>query len=228
MLVYKHRTPPYTSGWSSTRAGGETSGFLLFLDSRDVFGLESEAVEYYRFDDRHGPVLARSPDRYFRTKERIASMATERSIQLTADGRTRLEEELRQLRDTKLPELTSRMQESAETGDNDDGSETEPLKEEFVHIEARIRDLEMTIEQAEIIPEGSPDGVIGLGSHVTVRSDDGDEKWVLVGPEEADAPEGRLSSESPVGKALMGHKAGDSTIVTTPGGEIAYAVIEVK
>lgn len=155
-------------------------------------------------------------------------MATERSIQLTADGRTRLEEELRQLRDTKLPELTSRMQESAETGDNDDGSETEPLKEEFVHIEARIRDLEMTIEQAEIIPEGSPDGVIGLGSHVTVRSDDGDEKWVLVGPEEADAPEGRLSSESPVGKALMGHKAGDSTIVTTPGGEIAYAVIEVK
>jgi len=120
------------------------------------------------------------------------------------------------------------MQESAETGDNDDGSETEPLKDEYVHMEARIRDLELTIEVAEIIPEGSPDGIVGLGSHVTVRSDDGDEEWVLVGPEEADAPEGRLSSESPVGKALMGRKAGDSTTVTTPGGEFAYAVVAVK
>ncbi len=155
-------------------------------------------------------------------------MATERSIQLTAEGKTRLEEELRQLRDIKLPEITSRMQESAETGDNDDGSETEPLKDEYVHMEARIRDLELTIEVAEIIPEGSPNGIVGLGSHVTVRSDDGDEEWVLVGPEEADAPEGRLSSESPVGKALMGRKAGDSTTVTTPGGEFAYAVVAVK
>lgn len=154
-------------------------------------------------------------------------MATQRSIRLTAEGKTRLEDELRHLREVKLPELTARMQDSAETGDNDDGSETEPLKDEYVTVEARIRDLELTIEQAEIIPEGSPDGVIGLGSHVTVRSDDGDEKWVLVGPEEADAPEGRLSSESPVGKALMGRIAGDSTTVTTPGGEITYTVIDV-
>lgn len=155
-------------------------------------------------------------------------MATERSIRLTVEGKTRLEEELRHLRDVRLPEITALMQDSAETGDDDDGSETEPLKDEYASVEARIRDLEMTIEGAQIIPEGSPDGVIGLGSHVTVRSDDGDETWVLVGPEEADAPKGRLSSESPVGKALMGRKAGDSTIVTTPGGDIPYTVITVS
>ncbi len=155
-------------------------------------------------------------------------MATERSIQLTADGKARLEEELRQLREVRLPEITAQMQESVETGDNDDGSETEPLKDEYVTVEARIRDLELTIEAAEIIPEGSPDGVIGLGSHVTIRSDDGDETWVLVGPEEADAPEGRLSSESPVGKALMGAKAGEKTLVTTPGGDMSYEVIDVS
>lgn len=155
-------------------------------------------------------------------------MATDRSIQLTADGKARLEEELRQLREVRLPEITSLMQDSAETGDADDGSETEPLKDEYASVEARIRDLELTIEVAEIIPEGSPDGVIGLGSHVTIRSDDGEETWVLVGPQEADAPEGRLSSESPVGKALMGARAGETTVVATPGGEMSYAVIDVN
>ncbi len=154
-------------------------------------------------------------------------METERSIQLTGDGKARLEEELRQLREVRLPEITSQMQESVESGDNDDSSETEPLREEYATVEARIRDLELTIEAAEIIPEGSPDGVIGLGSHVTVRGDDGEERWVVVGPEEADAPEGRLSSESPVGKALLGARAGDSTVVTTPAGEISYDVIAV-
>ncbi|CAA9545120.1 MAG: Transcription elongation factor GreA [uncultured Thermomicrobiales bacterium] len=154
-------------------------------------------------------------------------MATGRTIQLTRDGKARLEEELRQLREVRLPGITSQMQESVESGDNDDGSETEPLKEEYATVEARIRDLERTIEVAEIIPEGSPDGVIGLGSHVTIRSDDGDETWVIVGPEEADAPEGRLSSESPVGKALMGARAAETIVVTTPGGEISYEVIAV-
>ena len=154
-------------------------------------------------------------------------MATERSIRLTQEGKARLEEELRQLREVRLPGITAQMQDSAESGDNDDASETEPLKDEYASVEARIRDLELTIEVAEIIPEGSPDGVIGLGSHVTIRSDDGEETWVIVGPEEADAPEGRLSSESPVGKALLGARAGDTTVVTTPGGEISYAVIAV-
>jgi transcription elongation factor GreA len=154
-------------------------------------------------------------------------MATERSIQLTGEGKARLEKELRQLREVRLPGIIAQMQDSAESGDNDDASETEPLKEEYATVEARIRDLELTIEVAEIIPEGSPDGVIVLGSHVTIRSDDGEEKWVIVGPEEADAPEGRLSSESPVGKALLGARAGDTTVVTTPGGEISYAVIAV-
>ena len=154
-------------------------------------------------------------------------MATERSIQLTGEGKARLEKELRQLREVRLPGIIAQMQDSAESGDNDDASETEPLKEEYATVEARIRDLELTIEVAEIIPEGSPDGVIVLGSHVTIRSDDGEETWVIVGPEEADAPEGRLSSESPVGKALLGARAGDTTVVTTPGGEISYAVIAV-
>lgn len=156
-------------------------------------------------------------------------MASDRAVQLTAEGKLRLEAELLQLRETRLPELTRRMQDLTEAGDVTDNSEFEDLKEEVVTTEARANDLEATLEHAEIVEEGSPDGVIALGSHIVVSADDGEEEsWVVVGAEEADAPEGRLSMESPVGKALVGLKQGDSCTVTTPGGEITYTVVSVK
>lgn len=156
-------------------------------------------------------------------------MRIERTIQLTTDGHERLARELKHLTEVKLPDITARIQDATEHGDVSDNSEYEDLKEEFVLTEVRIRELEQTLERAEIIQEGSIDGTIHLGSHVTVRSDDDEEEtWVLVSPEEASAVEGRISTDSPVGKALVGSRMGDSATVTTPGGQIVYTVTGVR
>ena len=156
-------------------------------------------------------------------------MGTRRTIQLTAEGKARLETELRDLETRELPDLKQRIQDASEDGDISDNSEYEDLKENYMQVEARIRELEQTLDRAEVIEEGSKDGTIGLGSHVTVRADDGgEEAWVLVGPEEASAIDGRFSTESPVGQALVGRRANDSVSVVVPGGSITYTVVDVK
>ncbi|MDQ3540134.1 MAG: GreA/GreB family elongation factor [Chloroflexota bacterium] len=155
-------------------------------------------------------------------------MSTDRHIQLTGDGQTRLLEELRELREEKLPSLLERIQGTTANGDVHDNPEYEGTKEDLMNTEARIRELEQTLEGAEIIPEGSPDGVVGLGSHVTVKGDDGiEETWILVEPEEASTLDGRISTASPVGEALMERKADESFTVMTPGGEISYQIVRV-
>ncbi|MEJ7838201.1 MAG: transcription elongation factor GreA [Thermomicrobiales bacterium] len=155
-------------------------------------------------------------------------MGSRRMIQLTADGKARLEAEHRELTDVDLPDLRKRIQDASEEGDIDDNSEYEELKESYMQAEARIRELEQTLDRAEIIDEGSRDGTIGLGSHVTVRADDGfEETWILVAPEEASAIDLRFSTQSPVGRALIGHVANDSVSVEAPAGSITYTVVTV-
>lgn len=156
-------------------------------------------------------------------------MSTNRHIHLTADGQTRLVEELRELREEKLPSLMDRIQGATANGDVNDNPEYEGTKEDLMNTEARIRELEQTLDGAEIIPEGSPDGIVGLGSHVTVKGDDGvEETWILVEPEEASTLDGRISTDSPVGEALMDRRADESFTVTTPGGEISYQIVSVS
>lgn len=157
-------------------------------------------------------------------------MASTRGVQLTHDGKERLEEELHHLRKEKLPELSRAIQDANEDGDVTDNSEYEDLKEEYVYAENRVREIEYTLEHAILIEEGSRDGIIGLGSHITVQSDDGeaDEAWVLVSAEEADALRGRISDDSPVGHQLLGKRKGDSIRVATPGGEVTYTVVDVE
>lgn len=155
-------------------------------------------------------------------------MASTRGVQLTQEGKNRLEEELRHLRDDKLPELTDRIRDATAEGDVNDNNEYDDLKEEYIHLENRVRDIEWTLEHAILIQEGSPDGIVALGSHITVSADDEVENWVLVSSEEANALEGRISDDSPVGHELLGKRAGDVFKVVTPGGEMSYKIIDVK
>ncbi len=157
-------------------------------------------------------------------------MASTRSVQLTPDGKRRLEEELRHLVEERLPDLTARIQRANEDGDVSDNSEYEDLKDERVHAESRRHDIEYMLERAVIITEGSQDGTIGLGSHLSVDTDDGEplEHWVLVSSEEADPLKGRIADDSPVGKQLLGKRAGDTFVVETPDGNVTYTVVEVK
>ncbi len=156
-------------------------------------------------------------------------MVKERGIQLTAAGKARLAEELAALTTHKLPELRSRILEANEHGDISDNGEYEELKESLVLSEARVQELEHLMDRAETIQRDPNDDTIGLGSVVTLRGDDGEqETWTLVRPEEANTLDGTISTESPVGSALVGRRVGDSAVVTTPGGKIEYTVLSVS
>jgi transcription elongation factor GreA len=150
------------------------------------------------------------------------------TVWLTEAGKSRLEEELNDLRTRRRPELHVRIQEATESGDISDNSEYEELKDEWASLEARIHELEQTLERAEIISRDAGSDLIGLGSKVTLRSDDGEEEtWVLVSPQEANTLDGTISTESPVGQSLVGRRAGDSATVRTPSGAIVYTVVSV-
>jgi len=154
-------------------------------------------------------------------------MVQEGTVPLTAAGKARLEAELDTLRTARRPLLAEQIHQAGEEGDISDNSESEELKEEWVMLEARIRDLEQTLERATVI-EAPPSGVVGLGSRVTLVSDDGEETWILVRPEEADTMNGTISTESPVGQALLGSHPGDSPTVSTPSGTMVYRVVSVE
>lgn len=156
-------------------------------------------------------------------------MVKERTVWLTPAGKVKLDEELNLLVTVKKPELSARIAEATEHGDVSDNSEYEGLKDDYAHIEARIRELEHTLERAEIVEHPVEEGQIGFGSKVTIRDNDGfEETWTLVSPEEADTREGTISTDSPVGHALVGRGVGDATTVKTPGGEIIYTVVGIS
>ena len=150
------------------------------------------------------------------------------TVWLTESGKARLSEELHDLRTRRRPELHARIQEATESGDVSDNSEYEDLKDEWAILEARINELELTLENSAVIQREAGDETIGLGSKVTLRADDGeDETWVLVSPQEANTLDGTISTQSPVGKSLVGRRAGDTAEVRTPGGSMTYTVVSV-
>ena len=151
-----------------------------------------------------------------------------RTVRLTAAGKARLEDELAQLRTERQPALAARIQEATEHGDVSDNSEYEDLKDEWQKLEARVHDLEQTLERAEVIAPDASSETADLGSTVTLRSDDGEEEtWVLVSPEEANTLDGTISTESPVGHALFRRRAGDSVTVSTPSGAIIFTIVSI-
>ncbi len=149
------------------------------------------------------------------------------TVPLTAAGKARLEDQLDLLRNRRRPELMARIQDETESGDVSDNSEYEELKETAAIIDARIRELEQTLSKAVLV-EAASDGTVGLGSSVTLRDGDGvEETWTLVSPQEANAVAGTISTGSPVGRAVLGCRKGDSPIVRTPVGEMVYIVVDV-
>jgi transcription elongation factor GreA len=156
-------------------------------------------------------------------------MPGERSVILTADGKSDLEQELKMLRTVKLPEVAQRIQELTMDGDVSDNSEYEDTKEQLVIIEARVREIENLLRHATIATKSGAMDVVQFGSQVTLVDDNGErESWTLVSPEEANTLHGKISTQSPVGAAVMGKRVGDKVIVRAPGGETTFTVERVE
>jgi transcription elongation factor GreA len=153
----------------------------------------------------------------------------EEGIFLTLEGQRKLGEELEYLRTVRRAEVAERIQSAKEEGDITENAAYDYAKEEQAFVEGRIQALETTLRRAIIIEGGSTDEV-GLGTRVTVMERGGDtpETYRIVGSVEADPMNGRISNESPIGKALLGHRAGDEVAVSTPGGILHFQIVSIE
>ena len=151
-------------------------------------------------------------------------------IPMTADGFQRLEEELRHLKMTERPAVIRQIAEAREHGDLSENAEYHAARERQSFIEGRVAELEDKISRAEIIDVSKLSGKqIKFGATITVVDEDTDEKnsYQIVGPDEADIREKRLSITSPLARAVIGKKVGDTVEVTTPNGSKSYEIVKV-
>ena len=148
----------------------------------------------------------------------------------TKQGYQDLVDELKYLKLTRREEIKEQIAVARGFGDLSENAEYDEARNEQAKVEARIMELEALIENAEIIDESSMDArSISLGSLVTLYDEDYDEEitYSIVGSNQADPLEQKISDQSPIGRALMGKKAGDRVTVTAPAGELHFKVLEV-
>jgi transcription elongation factor GreA len=146
-----------------------------------------------------------------------------KQVFLTAEGKTQLEKELDRLA-AQREELLNRIKEEREFGAFAEGGEPDADKTDLAFVEGKILTIENQLRHAVIVTEHDS-GKVSLGATVTVEDQDGvEEKYVIVGSPEARPTEGRISNESPVGRALMGKKVGDKVSVNVPNGTLDYTI----
>ncbi len=147
---------------------------------------------------------------------------------LTNDGLQSALRQLEFLRTVRRAEVAQYLHDAKESGDVIDNAAYEDAKNQQAHLEGRIYELEQLLAKAKVITRSNTDAV-SLGSVVhVVTSDDRECHYTIVGAYEADPRSGRISNESPVGKALLGHKVGDLVMVATPGGVKEYTIISIE
>jgi transcription elongation factor GreA len=149
---------------------------------------------------------------------------------LTKEGYEQLQKELEYLRTEKRQEVADRLHEAMEGGELIENAEYEAAKNEQAFVEGRIQELEILLATARIIDESSKTGIIQVGSKVTLVEDGAAEKevYIIVGAAEADPRAGKISNESPIGKAILSHVAGDEVDVEAPGGTFKVKIVKVE
>jgi transcription elongation factor GreA len=153
-------------------------------------------------------------------------------VPLTVRGAERLREELKQLKSVDRPRVIQAIAEARAHGDLKENAEYHAAKEQQGFIEGRIKDLESKLSHAQIIDvtELTPSGrvVFGATVHLSDETDGSQTTYQIVGEDEADAKEGRISYTSPIARALIGKEEGDVVTVRAPGGDRNYEIVEVK
>lgn len=155
-------------------------------------------------------------------------MKKEKEIYLTSEGFLKLEEELNEAKTVKRPEIINAIKEARALGDLSENAEYSSAREMQGKLEARIKEIEYTLEHATII-ENNNDGKVRVGSVVTIKyeDDDEEEEYTIVGTNEADPFENKISNESPIAVAVMGKKQGDKVSVESPNGSFDIEIVKV-
>ena len=153
----------------------------------------------------------------------------ENKVLLTEEGYNKLQEELAYLKGPKKMEVAAKIKEAKEFGDLSENSEYDEAKNEQALLEAKIADLEVMVRNAEIVDNISTKEV-GIGTLVKLYDNEFEEEieYHIVGTTEIDLASGKISVESPVGKAVCGHKKGEEVDVEVPDGIIKYKILEIS
>jgi transcription elongation factor GreA len=149
---------------------------------------------------------------------------------LTAEGYERLKKELTELKGPARLSISARLRAAIQMGDLSENADYINAKEDQAFLEGRILELDAILRNAVIIDE-SPKvrESVDIGSHITVQEDDFEpETYYLVGPKEADPKNGRISHESPIGRALLGRRVGEIALASTPGGDIRLKILSIE
>ena len=157
-------------------------------------------------------------------------MAKKEPVYLTQQGIQDLKEELKHLVEVKRPALAERLRRAIQQGDLSENADYITAKEEQGFLEGRIQQIEAMLQQAVIIEENGSCDQVGLGNHVTIIEQglDQEEHYQIVGPAEAHPAEGKISNESPLGSALIGHCVGDEVSIKAPGGSIVFKITQIN
>jgi transcription elongation factor GreA len=154
---------------------------------------------------------------------------TQQETFLTPEGYQKLEEELHYLKTVRRPEVADAIHEAKMDGDVSENAGYEEAKRQQGFLEGRIMTIEGMLNNAVLIESNGPTDTVILGAQVTVVEDGFEpETYHIVGSAEADPTNGRISNESPLGKALMGHGVGDRVTFETPGGTLEMEILEIE
>ncbi len=155
---------------------------------------------------------------------------TDKIVQLTKEGLEELQAELSELKDKKLPLVIERVATARAHGDLKENAEYHAAKEEQQFVETRISEIEDVLDRVQVVKATKSHNKIGIGSNVKIQQK-GKKKHreiQIVGEFESDPMEGKISASSPLGKAVLNKKKGDTVKFEAPGGEVSYEILEIK
>lgn len=152
-----------------------------------------------------------------------------KEIFLTSEGYLELENELHYLKTEKRKEVTQTLKEARALGDLSENSEYEQAREDQANLEKRIIEVEYALEHATVINNAESDGTVGIGCQVKLKYEDDDdtESYKIVGSQEADPFNNKISNESPIAAAIMGKKVGDTVEVSSPDGVYSVQIVAI-
>lgn len=152
---------------------------------------------------------------------------TQQNFHFTSDGLKELKEELKTLKEERLPQLIERVAVARSHGDLSENSEYAAAREDLSFVEGRVEELENLISKAKLIKSKKTKDEVKLGCRVTVGVNGKEQTFEVVGEWEADPMEQKISDTSPLGKALMGKKKGDKVEIEAPAGKVTYQVKKI-
>ena len=152
-----------------------------------------------------------------------------KEVFLTSEGYLELENELHYLKTEKRKEVTQTLKEARALGDLSENSEYDQAREDQSNLEKRIVEIEYTLEHATVIDEAKDDGTVGIGCQVELKYEDDDdtESYKIVGSQEADPFNNKISNESPIAAAIIGKKVGDTVEVASPYGVYSVKIVAI-